>query len=95
MLSFKQFLKEEEDANGERQAGMAASGENTVVDGDVEQKFMGSEKKTTLTIPQTPMSQIPKGHQGKKGGAGRHTDKRLRRQNRRTLNRQAIDRSME
>jgi hypothetical protein len=92
MRTFKQFL-EDHDPNGELQAGMAASGANTVADdGTAEQKFMGSEKKTTLKIKAKPIWKAAKGHQAHRGGAGTHADKRLSRlKTRGNQNRKAID----
>jgi len=85
MLSFKEFFNESdhgvhEDPNGELQAGIAASGANTVMDGKpVRQKFMSSEKKTTIKLDKTPIWKIPKGHQPRRNGAGTHGDRRLKR----------------
>lgn len=92
MLSFKQFLEDHEDPNGELQAGMAASGANTVADdGSAGQKFMSSDK-TTIKIKAKPSWKISKGHQAHRGGAGTHGDRRLGRlKTRGNKDRKAID----
>jgi len=91
MRTFKQFL-EDHDPNGELQAGMAASGANTVADdGSAKQKFMSSDK-TTLKIKAKPIWKAAKGHQAYRGGAGIHADKRLgRMKTRGNKNQKAID----
>ena len=91
MLNFKQFLEDHEDPNGELQAGMAASGANTVADGPVRQKFMGSDKKKiTLNIKVKKPWEISRGHAAHRSGAGTHEDKRFKR-TRGNNNQKAID----
>tara|TARA_Y100000034_G_C6898049_1_gene414505 strand:- start:2890 stop:3180 length:291 start_codon:yes stop_codon:yes gene_type:complete len=92
MFSFKQFFEDHEDPNGELQAGMAASGANTVTDGDVRQRFMGSEKKITIKIKAKEPWKVARGHTTRRGGAGVHGDRRLGRlKTRSNKNRSAID----
>lgn len=100
MLSFKQYLEDHEDPhedpNGELQAGMAASGANTVMDGTpVRQKFMSSDK-TTITGKGKPIWKAATGHKAYRGGAGTHGDRRLGRlKTRGNQNKKAIDNSSE
>lgn len=91
MFSFKQYL-EDHDPNGELQAGMAASGANTVADdGTAKQKFMAKDK-TTINIKAKKPWKLATGHVPHRGGAGIHGDKRLKRlKTRRSQNQKAID----